>query len=196
MRPFVTPITDKIPLFRCQGVKSILPSTPKPLINHPHDVLEPFVGPLFSVAKVDHGIVRRRRSGLFDGRPIRNLWVCMLLILLSQRGLCRLRNSLTSSPRHSRHPGETLLRKTALFPFYYKPSIGVRAVFRSGRRGSSLSIRHYHFYSSAREDKQKVKASGSNLGTPLRSSPQDYAPGATANSLSPFIMAFRRGSPN
>jgi hypothetical protein len=56
---------------------------------------------------------------------------------------------------------EILLRKMALFPFYYKPSIGVRAVFRSGRKGSSLSIRHYHFYSSAREDKQKVKASGS-----------------------------------
>jgi hypothetical protein len=78
-----------------------------------------------------------------------------LLILFSQGRPCPLRNSLTSSPRHTRHLAESLMD---LFLFYYKPSIGVRAVFRSGQQGSSLSTRHYHFHSLARKDKRKVKA--------------------------------------
>ena len=95
------------------GRRLILPvvSDLKPLINHPHDVLEPFVGPLLNVIEVEHPVLRRRRFDLFDGRPMRNLCVCTLLIFSSQGGPCPLRNSLTSSPRHSRHPGHTLLRK-------------------------------------------------------------------------------------
>jgi len=83
----------------------------KPLINHPYDVLEPFVGPLLNVIEVERPVLRRRRFDLFDGRPMRNLCVCTLLIFSSQGGPCPLRNSLTSSPRQSRHPGHTLLRK-------------------------------------------------------------------------------------
>jgi len=78
----------------------------QPLIDHPHNVLEPVGGPLLNVVEVEHAALWRRRPEIPDGWLTRMLRLGdALMMFLSHGGLFALKIFLTSLLAHLRSPG-------------------------------------------------------------------------------------------